>query len=97
MRTLVVLATLFLAACPNVTTMRIKQAADGSISIDSGKDVRAEQIYFKRADEVFFVQGYSSAANTDAINAQGNREVNLTNAVADAVMKAIAAGTGMVK
>lgn len=93
----VTVALMACSSCANVTTMKIRQAADGSISIDSGKDVKADQIYFKRADEIFFVQGYSSAANVDAVNAQGNREVNLTNAVADAILKAVAAGAGVMK
>jgi len=79
-------------SCANVTTMKIRQNKDGSISIDSGKDVKAESVLFKRGDESVEVHGYSSMANTDAINAEANREVAVTNAISAAVLQAIQAG-----
>lgn len=90
MRYLIILA--MLAGCANVTTMKIKQNKDGSISIDSGKDVRMGQLYFKRGDEEVFVLDYSSAANTDVINAQSTREIGTINAIKDAILSAVQAG-----
>jgi len=38
------------------------------------------------------VKNYSSQANTDAIKAQSEREVNMTRAITDAVIQALQAG-----
>jgi hypothetical protein len=90
--TIATLALLSLAACANVTTMKIRQNRDGSISIDSGKDVKAERVEFRRGDEEVVVVGYSSMANTDAINAQANREVAVTQAISAAIVEGMKAG-----
>lgn len=92
MRTLILISLAFLTSCANVTTMKVRQYKDGSWSVDSGKDVKADLIVVKRGNESIELHGYSSMANTDAINAEGNREVAVTNAVSAAVLQAIQAG-----
>ena len=87
-----VLLLLLCASCANVTTMKIRQNRDGSISIDSGKDVKADSVIFDRGDEHVEIKGYSSMANTDAINAQANREVAVTQAISAAIVEGMKAG-----
>jgi hypothetical protein len=69
----------------------------GEISIDSAKDIHADMVYFQEGDAMLYLSGYSSNPNTDAINAQANREIGMTQAITDAILKAIAAGAGVVK
>lgn len=87
-----------LAGCANVTTMKLEKLPSGAIKVDSGKDVRFKGLHYRTATgEQLDITDYSSNANTDAINAQGKREVDLTNAAADAVLKGLAAGAGLLK
>ena len=97
MRGLLVAVLAMVCACANVTTMKIRQARDGTITIDSGKDVKAERVEFHRGDETVVVVGYSSMANTDAIVAQANREVAITQAISAAVLQAVQAGVNAAK
>jgi hypothetical protein len=91
-RVLMLLAAMAVVSCANTTTMVIKQNRDGSISVNSGKDVKAERVEFRRGDEEVVVVGYSSMANADVINAQSAREVSLTQAITAAVLQALQAG-----
>jgi hypothetical protein len=61
---------------PNVTTMTLTFNADGSVRVSSGKDVKLDTLTFTdpKSGITLDVKGYSSAANTDAINAQAARE-----------------------
>ena len=77
------------ASCANVTTTRIYRASDGQIHISSGKDVKIEYLrysYSPTGGEVTVeVQGYSSNASADAINAQAQREQQVISGVLKAV------------
>lgn len=86
-----------LAGCANVTTTKISRTANGDVKIDSGKDVHIGGLHLQDGPVTLDVTDYSSNANTDAINAQGKREVDLTNAAANAVLKGLAAGAGLIK
>lgn len=90
------LLLLVLTACANVTTTKISRTRGGDLRIDSGKDVTIGALTFEDGGGTrLTLKGYSSAANTAVISAQGTREVDLTNAIADAVLKAVAAGAGV--
>lgn len=95
MRRLAWVALLLLTGCANVTTMVIKHQPDGTLDVSSGKDVHAKVLDFREGAAVLHIEGYSSDANTAAIDAQAAREIGMTNAVADAVLKALQAGAGL--
>lgn len=83
----------FLSACANVTTMKIEKMANGSVKINSGKDVRFKDFHLRTVTgEQLDIGEYSSAANTDAINAQATREIGMVNAVSTAINNAIQTG-----
>lgn len=80
---------LALCGCANVTTTRIMRSANGQIIISSGKDVKIEKLHYSYSPVDGTVEvvmsGYSSNANTDAINAQAQREQQVINGVITAV------------
>lgn len=83
---------------PNVTTMKLAINADGSVTVSSGKDVRADNIQFAdpKSGAWLSVSGYSSAANTDAITAETKREaVQVDGIIRGFQAGAAAAGTMM--
>lgn len=86
---------LLLTGCANVTTMKINKNVDGSLSINSGKDVSIGSLDYRnlKSGESLKVEKYTSNANTDVINAQTARE----KAYIDGIISAIAAGAGLAK
>lgn len=90
------LALLLIVGCANVTTTKITRTKDG-MRIDSGKDVLIGSLALEDGPVHLVVKNYSSSANVDAVNAQANREIGMTNAVSEAILKALAAGAATVK
>ena len=97
MRRAILCACLVLVAgcAANVTTTRISRLANGDVRVDSGKDVTIQSLVLDDGPVHLIVKGYSSAASTDAINAQGRRETDMVNAISDATLKALQAGAGL--
>jgi hypothetical protein len=58
--------------------------------------VHAKVLDWHQGDVRIHIEGYSSDANTAAITAQADREVRMTQAITDAVLKALAAGAAAV-
>ena len=91
MRWLVLL--LCCASCvPNVTTTRITRAKDGTVTINSGKDVSIGSLALDDGPLHMTLKGYSANANTEAIKAEGERETARINAIAAAVAQGVQAG-----
>ena len=97
-RNVVLLLVLF-AGCANVTTMKINRAADGTLAINSGKDVSIDALSYKAPNgETLEVKGYTSNANTAAIAAQAAREKQIIDGVLTGIQtgaKLGAAATGV--
>jgi hypothetical protein len=69
-----ILALVMSGCFANVTTMKITRNPNGSITIDSGKDVAFKTLHFEDAGGKLDVAGYSSNANSSTIDAQTARE-----------------------
>lgn len=83
---------LALSSCfPNVTTTKISHLPDGTIRIDSGKDVKIGNLHFKEGSAELDVANYSSNASAAVVEAQGKREVDQLTAINAILQNAIAA------
>lgn len=92
-----VLASLLLASCVNVTTMKMKmRLPDGRVvEISSGKDVKIGSVTLNVEPGPRYVlklTDYSSSANVDAINAQSMREAAAIDGAIKAVERGVAIG-----
>lgn len=72
--------------CANVTTMKINRMADGSLSINSGKDVSIGALnYTSKTGETLSIQRYTSNSNSAAIEAQAVREKQIIDGITNAL------------
>lgn len=86
MKRLIVVLAVALAGCANVTTMKISRTPNGALTIDSGKDVSLDHLtYESPSGEKLDVSGYSSNANSAAIDAQTAREKQVLEGFIDAL------------
>lgn len=91
------LALLLLAGCfpANVTTTRISREADGSIVVDSGKDVAIGRLVYDAPDGTRLeVRDYTSSPNAAAIDAQRERERAQLEGALHAVERGVELGVG---
>lgn len=94
-RTVMLLAVaLVVAGCmSNVTQTRISKRPDGSVVIQSGKDVTFKELIWIDKDGVRVeVRGYSSNVNADVVRAQDERERALRADAIESVRAGIALG-----
>lgn len=96
MRTLTVLAML-LVGCANVTSTKLTRKPDGTYIFNGGQNAALEGFAVQDHGATLSIKKLSETTSVDAINAEANREIGLVNAVADAVLKAVAAGAGAMK
>jgi len=90
----VIMLAILVAGCmsANLTT-RISKASDGSILVESAKDVTFKELIWSDADGVRVeVRGYSSNVNVDVVRAQDDRERALRADVIESVRAGIAVG-----
>src|SRR5712671_2698154 len=86
------LALIFLVGCfANVTTTKISHLPDGTIKIDSGKDVKIGSLHFEEGSARLDVSDYSSNASAAVVEAQGKREVDQLTAINAILQNAISA------
>lgn len=87
-----IVALVSLTGCANITTMKINRAPDGTLSINSGKDVTIGSLsYSAPSGEKLDVKEYTSNANSAAIAEQAVREKQII----DGLMNALQAGAAM--
>ena len=94
-RSTLLVVALACVGCANTTTMRIKWVSEKAVVVDSGKDVAFKSLVIRIAPDgsrTVQVEGYSSNANVDVINAQAAREAAITAGAIQAVEAGIRIG-----
>jgi hypothetical protein len=80
----------FCTGCTNVTSTIVKRTTDGSIVINSGKDVTIG--YLSYTTNGLVISNYSSSVNVQTIQAQSARESALAEGVAKGITEAAIKG-----